>query len=199
MWKYKLNKSFPPQLDSSSQCLCKNKETLTKTPIKSRLCCSTRLGGGTCPGVCGWPTRGQTIRKNDSLFPSSYQMPIAFGLVVRVWTHIPCYAGILTGLNLCRSCACHLKSGVFICLTALLYLGNTISLILSSTAGAHNLCFPSSSKIPEPWRKGYYMCGPARDEWVTIFFSGHRPVEVLSVNFHIWWGLRYTLICEFHN
>lgn len=112
--------------------------------------CLHSLGLRACSGT--WSAyQGSPIKreKPESPSPSSHQMLILPQLVVGLNTHPPTlYARVfvwLESLQILCIVAIALSSSALLCL------GNTVSLKSSTTCGFYQLYAPSSTNIPETW------------------------------------------------
>lgn len=104
------------------------------------------------PGVgssllCCQPTRRYIMKKiTESPFPSSYPMSIAPELVLEFHAHLPPSVCDFCLVWACAYCCNH---GEFLCAPAVLFLENTVSLILSPIRGSYSLS--GSELLGEVW------------------------------------------------
>lgn len=101
------------------------------------------------PLECDWITKVHTFRTNDSFFPSSYQLPIAPKLEVRLCAYSSLCTGIVSGLNLCRFW--HLITTENIVVSNLLLITN-----IKSKAIFHRECTPTL--VPATKDRRWNLC-----------------------------------------
>lgn len=146
---------------------------------------------------CEQPSRGHLTKENWFFLLNGPQLPIAPHICVWLHKSFPNRAEILSGLTYAGFMHVATAPGAQV----LSHSANTISLQMSTTSGAYNLCMtPSPMMIPEPWGKGGVLQMPyleLRSLLCLILYRLALDVHINSYSLQkevLWWVLRDTLI-----
>lgn len=120
------------------------------------------FGMGTSVG----PSPG-ALKNNCSSRSGSHRLPVAPHLGVGLPDVLLLHSRMLSGLILCRSCACCPNCHELMCTTIPLYPGSAVSLSSSTTSVSNRLSIPSSAVTP--WALGGAL-------WWSFSVSAHWPV-----------------------
>lgn len=167
----------------------KQKKWSPKIPLRS-FCVSHLLQGIRSTLKCGLYTQLYSIGK-EILFPLQVVDNCMY-LLGQDENSCPLFtfsAGTPSVLDLCRPCVCcqsQSPSG-FICVSVLLCLGDTISLVSYIPSVSYSLSTSSSLQLPEPRGDGFDEAIPFKTECLNVL----RPLTLCRMSSHgsLYWFL----------